>query len=150
VAAFAPTPIVAYAEDQKPGSSFAEGSTFDLPEQEAPKMPVLVSQPVSVLFVGGPPPSARPDSVLFGALSNPKFRLAKPIHLSVTTEEGHVILTWPDADEFACGETMGEALDEFAKSIADLYVELNEPGLNLGTELQNVRELLNQHIRPRM
>jgi hypothetical protein len=94
-------------------------------------------------------PSARVESVLFGALVHPKLRLRKPIPLEVTNEEGQVVLNWDEANEFACGETFGAALDDFGKTISDLYFELNSAGVRLGNELEKTRSILSQYIGPR-
>jgi hypothetical protein len=90
--------------------------------------------------------SARPDSVLLGSVSHPELRVRKAIPLEVSTEEGHVILTWNEADEFTCGKTTGEALDDFSKMISELFFELNDPAVHLGAYLIKVRSVLNEHI----
>jgi hypothetical protein len=114
---------------------------------------------ISVEFTQSPPsvtvrtlaevPSARPQSVLFGALVHPKLRLRKPIPLELSVEEGNVVLSWIAADEFACGATMGEALDEFSKTVSELYVELNDNNVRLGADLERVRRILDEYIEPR-
>jgi hypothetical protein len=90
--------------------------------------------------------SARPDFVLLGSVSHPELRIRKAIPLEVLTEEGHVILTWVEADEFVCGDTTGDALDDFSKMIGELYFELNDPAVRLGENLMKVRAVLNEHI----
>src|SRR5579863_6875956 len=79
-------------------------------------------------------PSARPDSVLFAALANPGLRLRKPIPLHVSVQEGHVVLSWAETDEFACGATTGEALDDFSKTVSELYLDLNDEKVKLGED----------------
>ncbi len=93
-----------------------------------------------------PPQSARPDSILFGTVAHPNLRVSKAIPLGVSTEEGHVIVSWDEVDEFACGQTTSEALDQFSRSIGELYYELNDATVPLGSDLARVRDVLNQHI----
>jgi len=94
-------------------------------------------------------PSARPKSVLFAALAHPKLRLRKPIPLQVSVQEGHVVLNWDEADEFACGANTGEALDDFSKTLSGLYFDLNDPKIRLGENLEKVRRILDEYIEQR-
>lgn len=103
----------------------------------------------SVTLMFGPAPSARPDSLLFGALADPGLRLRKPIQLEVCAEDGHVALTWQDIDEFGCGSTTTEALADFAQSIRELYHHLHDGGVKLGVDLERVKGVLDSYIEPR-
>jgi len=94
-------------------------------------------------------PSARPDTILFGALTNPELRLRRPIPLMVSEEAGHVVLTWAETDEFSCGSSMGEALDDFSKAVSELFVELNGADVKLGEDLERVRHIMNEYIERR-
>ena len=94
-------------------------------------------------------PTARPKSVLFGALVHPDLRLRKAIPLDLTMEEGHVLLSWNDVEEFACGTTMGDALDDFSKTVSELYMELNDKAVRLGADLEKVRLILDEYIELR-
>lgn len=94
-------------------------------------------------------PSARLESVLFGAFIHPDLRLLKPIPLEVSEEEGHVVLNWEEASEFAYGTSMGDALDDFSKTVSELYVELNDKNVRLGADLERVRRILDNYIEPR-
>jgi hypothetical protein len=119
-------------------------------ERQGEKIPVEFTQSTTLMvrFVAEVP-SARPDSVLFGALVNPKLRLRKAIPLEVSVEEGQVVLSWNETGEFACGSSMSEALDDFSKTLSELYTELNSPDVLLGTDLQRVRHILDDYIEPR-
>ena len=155
------TPIVS-AEMLESGVTLAESEKKE--EQIIPSSPTAEPKheqlsEISVEFTQSPPsvtvtalaeiPSARPQSVMFGALAHPKLRLLKPIPLNVSAEEGHVVLTWEATDEFACGTSMGQAMDDFSKTVSELYVELNDKNARLGTDLERVRRILNEYIEPR-
>jgi hypothetical protein len=97
----------------------------------------------------GPGPSARPQSVLFGALADPDLRLLKPIPLEVSTEENNVVLTWDETNEFGCGCSTTAALEDFGQSLRELYRHLHSKDVKLGADLQRVRQVLDQYIQPR-
>ena len=121
--------------------------------------PVKGASEIAVEFTQSPPsvrvnivadvPSARMQSVKFGALTDPRLRLRKPIPLEVSEEEGHVVLSWEAASEFSCGATMGDALDDFSKTVSELYRELNDKNVRLGSDLERVRRLLDDYIEPK-
>jgi len=96
------------------------------------------------------PPSARPiGSVLFAGTLGPDLRLVKPIPLQVSDDEGRVVLTWAETDDFACGQNTGEALDSFGRSIRELYDYLHAHDVVLGADLLRVRDILDRYIAPR-
>jgi hypothetical protein len=95
-------------------------------------------------------PSARPEkSVLFAGRIGPDLRLLKPIRLDVSVEEGQVVLTWADTDDFACGDNTGEALEHFGQSIRELYDHLHARDVALGADLLRVRDILDRYITAR-
>jgi len=93
-------------------------------------------------------PSARPARLLFGALKAPTLRLRKPIPLDLSIGETEVVLTWAEIDEFGYGSTMGDAAEDFSRSLAELYCRLQESEL-LGPDLLNVKQILSQYIETR-
>jgi hypothetical protein len=66
--------------------------------------------------------------------------------LNVSVEEGHVVVSWSDADEFAYGASTGDAIEELSKTIGELYFDLNDQSVPLGKDLARVRDVLNDHI----
>ena len=113
---------------------------FDVPSSDLPDQIIA-----SVKVFTGENVSARPDTILLGTIADRRLRVRKAIPLSVSTEEGHVVVSWSDADEFAYGATTGDAVDEFSKTISELYFDLNDP-IPLGKDLARVRDVLNLHI----
>jgi len=95
-------------------------------------------------------PSARPEkAVLFAGGLGPNLRLLKPIPLEVSVEEGQVVLTWAETDDFACGDNTGEALEHFGHSIRELYDHLHARDVALGADLLRVRDVLDRYITAR-
>lgn len=93
------------------------------------------------------PPSARPEkSVLFAGRLGPDHRLLKAIPLQVSNEDGQVVLTWEETDDFACGANTGEALDHFGRSILELYQHLHSHDVVLGADLLRIRDVLDRYI----
>jgi len=90
--------------------------------------------------------SARPNSVLLGTVADRRLRVRKAIPLDVSAEEGNVIVSWGATDEFACGASMGDAIEEFSKTIGELFFDLNDQSIPLGRDLARVRDILNEHI----
>ena len=94
-------------------------------------------------------PNSRPDVIKFAAIRDPKLRVVQAIPLRVSVEDEHVIVCWSDTDEFGTGDTLSEALDDFANGLRDLYHQLFAPGISLGVDLQKVKTVIEKHIQPR-
>jgi hypothetical protein len=121
-----------------------DGATPEIlpPQPEMPPRYILLSTEYGQ--------SARPSgTVLFGALSDPKLRLLKPIPLESSIEDSGVVLTWEEIDEFGCGSTTGVAFDDFGQSLRELYHHLHSPQVQLGEDLQRVKNVLDQYIERR-
>jgi len=138
---------VASDAELKKGPQIAPSAVIQLQTEE---ISVELSQTpkVTVKFFAESP-TARPKSVLFAALVHPKLRLRKPIPLEVSVQEGQVVLTWNETDEFACGVNTGEALDDFSKTVCSLYFYLNDSKVRLGENLEKVRRILSEYIELR-
>jgi hypothetical protein len=129
--------------NRRPVSKFRE-----LPAQFSSRMP---SQPVVAeltLCPGDAVPTARPDRVLFGALKDPRLRVAKPIPLDVSRLEGQTIVSWRDVDESGSGETLCSAIEDFEFGLRALYrsVFVTEP---LRPDSARIRQILAEHIASR-
>lgn len=141
---------VAYAGAMEPGASVAvpeAGEPSLLPRGEA--YPVQQGMKVSVRAILGELPNARLETVEFGALRHPELRLRRPIHLEVSVEDESVVVTWAAADEFGYGDTMGDALEDFARTLPELYFRLHESGVRLSSDLDRVRRVLDDYIEHR-
>jgi hypothetical protein len=144
-----PTQPVAYGEVAQAGSGYGVLVPPEILLPHSAEAAGAVEQkmvPVSVTF--GPVVSARPQSVRFGALADPKLRLRQAIPLEVSTEDSGVVLTWAEIDEFGCGETLGAAMDNFGAALLELYRRLHDP-VQLGPDLENVKSILDSYIQAR-
>ena len=119
--------------------------SLELPRQVASERRSLERVPV----VTETRPSSRPERIHLGALKDPRYRLRKAIPLDVSVEESEVVLTWPEVDEFGHGETTSAALDDFGQTLRELYCQLHAPEVQLGADLQSVRQVLEEYIEPR-
>jgi hypothetical protein len=132
----------------RPGvESLVEESGKELPPQVASTPPEL--QPNLRVSVGTSFPIARPQTLHFGALKDPAYRLRKAIPLDVSSEESSIVVTWPAIDEFGFGDTLGAALDDFAHTLRELHHRLLSDTA-LGPDLQQVKSTLEDFIEPRI
>jgi hypothetical protein len=113
------------------------------PDSTDPDVPIMEG---TIHLLSEHAASGRPESVLLGTVSDRRLRVRKAIPLNVSVEEGHVVVSWSDADEFAYGASTGDAIEELSKTIGELYFDLNDQSVPLGKDLARVRDVLNDHI----
>jgi len=122
-----------------------------LPNQASPALPDSGQAVAGFMFISGDGlPQPLPKQINFGALKDPLLRVLKPIQLSVSSEEDHIVLHWPEVEEFGTGQTLSSALDDFSASLRQLYHHLHGDA-KLGVDLLNVRRILDEYVaqRPR-
>jgi len=141
---FSPSGTARVELEKQEGEILAEQVPYAKPVSEVPVI-VHLTSPTGPLQTR---PSARQNKLLFGALNDPLYRLRRPIPLELSVEESEVVLTWAAADEFGYGANTGAALDDFGQTLRELYRRLHddEP---LGSDLLNVKRLLDEYIEPR-
>lgn len=103
----------------------------------------LILIPVS--FQPGGPDSALPSQVLFGALRHPELKLLEAIPVRTERSERGVSVIWDEVQEFGFGDTFGNAMTDFADTIAELYLHLYETEA-LSDDLAYVRNMLSHYI----
>lgn len=119
-----------------------------LPSQE--QIQTIVVQTLPAWFVSPAEiPSPRPATVQFAALRDPRLQMISPIPLEVSVEDSSVIVCWSETSEFGTGNTMGEAIDDFARSLRELYNTLFAPNVSLGSDLERVKHAIERHVQPR-
>ncbi len=94
-------------------------------------------------------PNPRPPRVLFAALGDPKLQVVRAVPLDVNVEEGTVVVSWADVEEFGTGDTMSAAIDDFAHALRELYHGLHAKDARLGDDLLRVKRVLGEYIEPR-
>ena len=70
-------------------------------------------------------PNPRPSKVLFGGLQDPDLQVQRAIPLEVSVDESSVVVRWAEIEEFGTGDTLSDALDDFAHAVRELYHHLH-------------------------
>jgi hypothetical protein len=85
----------------------------------------------------------------FGGNLGPKLRLLQGIPVLVEKDAfNHTIVWWEEAEEFGYGDSVDEAMDDFGRSVVELYFTLNG-GDRLGPGLTRIKSVVAQYIVPR-
>ena len=77
-----------------------------------------------------------PTDILFGAIRDVRLRVKKPIPVTISRDESGVVVSSSELEDFGCGANISEALDDFAKTISELYISLEENADRLGDDLK--------------
>lgn len=88
----------------------------------------------------------RPSKILFGASVAPLLRVRLPIPLEISTEGDSVVAYCEDLQEFGYGSNLSEALDDFGKTLRELFFSLEERKENLSEDLRRVRAKLSNYL----
>ncbi len=91
----------------------------------------------------------RPKKLLFGAISDPRLGVRVPIPVEISGKKGAVVTRWSDIEEFGYGTHMSAALDDFGKTVSELYWSLDSRESDLGTDLKKILSKLRHHLTPR-
>ena len=86
-----------------------------------PRVTKLTKKRVSVIIIG---PSATPAKVLLGSLNHPRLYLKAPIELKVSRDDGFVVVSNDELDEFGYGDFLTLAIEDFRQTLLELYYEL--------------------------
>lgn len=90
----------------------------------------------------------RPTNILLGTLSQPGFRVLKPIPVQIGSDGETVTAFWREADEFGTGDSVFDACEDLGRTVAELYLSLQADELILGPDLQRVWHLLKEYVAP--
>ncbi len=115
-------------EHAVPPSSTYPGC-FDIPDHATPARPLE-----RISLTPGLP--ILPCKILFGAMPHPRLRFKQPLEVGLFAEQGSVVACAETVDEFGHGDSMGEALDDLGKTLAELFLTLEEESKRLGHDLQ--------------
>jgi hypothetical protein len=90
--------------------------------------------------------SMRPKRIRLGVIHSPLLQLRKPIAVEISRKKDSVIATASEFNEFGCGETMSDAIDDLAKGVAELYFRLEIDAPRLGKDLRALRTKLSKFV----
>ena len=88
----------------------------------------------------------RPSKILFGASVAPLLRIRVPIPLEISTEGDSVVAYCADLQEFGYGSNLSEAIDDFGKTLRELFFSLEERKESLSEDLKGVRAKLANYL----
>jgi hypothetical protein len=141
-------------------SLISEPGVSDIPS-EAPAELGLRVQPIQEAPVRtvverfsqqqGQPQDAIPENFYFGGLHDPALKLQQPIPVRTERSAEGITVIWDEISEFGFGRTFSEAVEDFGRTVFELYKSLLEDDLVLGSDLIEVRNRLTAYIavRPR-
>jgi hypothetical protein len=87
-----------------------------------------------------------PDPLLFAGTVDPRLKINTPFAVSTQRTHGRVIVQVLDIGEFGVGGSLGEALEDLGKTIAELYLTLKAERDRLSPELADIFAKLGGHI----
>jgi hypothetical protein len=93
--------------------------------------------------------SKAPKTVRFAGTIHPKLRLVEPIPLVIKRSEKLFVVEHQEMEEFGSGATLGDALVDFGKNLAELFFRLEEDRDRLGPDLQRALQVIRRFIAPR-
>lgn len=94
---------------------------------------------------------AIPQTFLFGGMHDDLLQLRRPIPLRSERNVQGISVVWEEVSEFGHGDTFSEAVEDFGRTIFELYRTLLRDEAPLGEDLLGVRHKLEEYIsvRPR-
>jgi hypothetical protein len=116
---------------------------YSIPELGLARQTRLFYRPV----VGSP--ARQPKHLLFGAISDPKLRVLKPIPVEMSQRKGSYIARFHEADEFGAGATVSLALEDLGKTLSELFTRLTEQQESLGPDMKHLHAVLSRFINYR-
>jgi hypothetical protein len=136
--------IVAEEGVSRPGAHFVQT------KEELRKLRFLVPGSDQSVDVSKPrTPRRPPDRIKLGSLSDGRLRVRRPIQVNIQRKRNAVVASWEPAGEFGYGRNTSEALDDLAKTVAELYYELQGRLPDLGPDLRKVWDVLSSHVESR-
>ncbi len=88
-----------------------------------------------------------PGRFMLERLRDERLRVAEPIEIVRTTEDGKCVVEAPELNEFGFGDNLSEAIADLQAAIAELYFTLDAEQGRLGPDLAAVRATLSRKLR---
>jgi hypothetical protein len=112
-----------------------------LPEIQSPTAFRVIPPQIELLPI--------PREILFAASPGRGLYFKKPISLTIYREQEAYIAYASDIEEFGYGESVAQALDDFGKTICELYLSLSKDKDRLGRHLHRQFAKLNEFLEIR-
>jgi hypothetical protein len=90
---------------------------------------------------------ALPQHVEFTSLRDGRIRVLDPIRVKVSRHEEMVIAHIPEIEEYGQGPSLGEAIEDLQRGLAELFLTLEDEGESLGSDLERVRQWLQSKLK---
>src|ERR1700733_9521647 len=117
-------------------------------EKESRKSQFLVPRSNHLVAVDSTKtPSRAPSRIQFGMLRNRALKMIAPITLELERKGATVVARWNEAEEFGYGRNISEAVDDFGRTLEELYFSLKEKEDVLSDDLLRLSNLLRIRIR---
>jgi hypothetical protein len=91
-------------------------------------------------------PRKPPSRIQFGLLRNRNLRMLRSIPLSIDRKGATVVAAWDEIEEFGYGRNITEALEDFGRTIEELFTTLSEKQQALSEDLARVWSVVSRHI----
>jgi hypothetical protein len=92
---------------------------------------------------------ATPATLFLSSLHHPQLRLQMPLGLRIERENGHVMAWSDDLEEIGYGPTLGAAVEDFQRTVVELYESLHDAQDHLGPDMERLWRVLQLHIGER-
>jgi hypothetical protein len=90
-----------------------------------------------------------PSKILFGAIQDRRLCLKKPIPVELSESLGVITAHCGDLDEFGQGSVVSEALEDFGKTICEMFFALQDREHQLSLDLITLQKRLAEYIQLR-
>jgi hypothetical protein len=91
--------------------------------------------------------AVNPVYLVVESLDDPRLRLSSALYVESHREPEGVTVHHPESEVFGYGETEADALDDFRKAFAELFITLSSDRANLGPALQRTIQVLDALVQ---
>jgi hypothetical protein len=84
--------------------------------------------------------------IAFGLIRDPRLRIKKPIPVHLSVEGDTTVAAWSEAEEFGYGSSRAEAIEDFGRTITQLFWTLHREEKSLADNLKAALALLSEHL----
>jgi hypothetical protein len=133
------SPAAAYANPPQIGASLNRSSTPE-PQISANSAPT----PSLIRLEGS---TEQLGKISLGTLFDGRFRVLKPIPVTIDRSDEGVAAIWQEIDEFGHADSASAASVELARSLVELYSTLDREQMNLGPDLERIWIVLKEHVQ---